>query len=114
MKRAFLLGAVLTCAATVALAAGGTKVINKSNFDIDHLYVSAPGKDTWSADLMEGVKDAIDAGKTEVVPKLEAGTFDLKMVDDDEAGAPPCIVKNVTIKAGKPLTLTKAQTKGCK
>jgi hypothetical protein len=117
MKRALLLGATLACVTAIgasAFAVGGTKIINKSNYDIDHLYTSAPGKDAWSDDLMIDVKDAIDAGKTEVVDKLQPGTYDLKMTDDDEAGGAPCIVKNVTVKSGKPLTLIKAQVKGCK
>ena len=115
MKRALLLGAALACVTAIAAgayAAGGVKIINKSNYDIDHLYTSAPGKDTWSDDLMVGVKDAIDAGKTEVVDKLQPGTYDLKMTDDDEPGGAPCIVKNVTVK--NPFTLTKKMVKGCK
>jgi hypothetical protein len=117
MKRALLLGATLACLTAIgagAYAAGGTTIVNKSNYDIDHLYTSAPGKNAWSDDLMIGVKDAIDAGKTEAVEKLQPGTYDLKMTDDDEPGGAPCVVKSVTVKVGKPLTLTKKMVKGCK
>jgi hypothetical protein len=120
MKRALMLGAALVCASTVLSAAfaaesgGGTTIINKSNYDIDHLFTSAPGKNTWGEDLMASAKEPIDAGMTEAVEKLQPGFYDFKMTDDDEPGGAPCIVKNVTVKAGKPLTLTKKMVKGCK
>ena len=113
MKRAFVLGAALACVSATAFAAGGIKVVNQSKVDIDHLFISAPGKNAWGADLLEGGPDApLDAGKTYMVQKLAAGTFDLKLVDDD-GNTKPCVLKAVKIKAGAPLKITKTMTKVC-
>lgn len=113
MKRAILIGAALLAVSTPAFAAG-IQVINKSKVDIDHLYISAPGKQTWGPDLLTGSPSAVlDAGKTYTVANLAAGTYDLKLVDDDD-GAAPCIVKGVKVKTGAALKITAKQTASCK
>jgi hypothetical protein len=111
MKRALLLGAVLASLASAALAATGINISNQSSVDIDHLYTSAPGKKAWSADLLAGV-DSIERGKFATVAKLQPGTYDLQLVDDDDGGK-PCVVPNVKVKAGATLKLTKKMTAAC-
>jgi hypothetical protein len=111
MKRALLLGAVLASVATAAFAVGGVHVVNQSKVDIDHLYTSAPGKQAWSADLLAGT-DPIEHGKSATVAKLTPGTYDLQLVDDDDGGK-PCLVRNVTVKAGAALKITKKMTASC-
>ena len=113
MKRAILIGAALLAVSSPAFAAG-IQVINKSKVDIDHLYVATPGKQVWGPDLLTGTPGAVlDAGKTYTIASLTAGTYDLKLVDDDD-GMAPCIVKGVKVKAGAPLTITAKLTSGCK
>ena len=113
MKRVLVLGAALACVSAAAFAASGIKIVNQSKVDIDHLYTSAPGKNAWGDDLLAGGPDApLDAGKTYTVEKLTAGTFDLKLVDDD-GNTQPCVLKAVKIKAGAPLKITKKMTAAC-
>ena len=108
MKRALLLGAVLAVFASAALASTGINLSNQSSVDIDHIYTSVPGKNAWSADLLTGA-DSIERGKSASVAKLQPGTYDLQLVDDDDGGK-PCVVSNVNVKAGTTLRLTKKMT----
>jgi len=112
MQRTLLLGVLFASLASVALASGGTNVSNGSSVDIDHLYTSAPGKNAWSADLLAGAA-SIERGQSEVVAKLQPGTYDLELVDDDDGGK-PCVVSKVAVKAGATLKLTKKMTSACK
>jgi hypothetical protein len=112
MTRILLLSTVLATVATAALASGGINVSNQSSVDIDHIYTSAPGKNAWSTDLLAGA-DPIERGHSGTVAKLQPGTYDLQLVDDDDGGQ-PCVVKKVAVKAGSPLKLTKKMTSACK
>lgn len=112
MKRALLLGVVLASFASAALASTGISVNNQSSVDIDHLYTSAPGKNAWGADLLAGT-DSIERGHAATVAKLQPGTYDLQLVDDDDGGK-PCVVTHVKVKTGAPLKLTKKMTAACK
>jgi hypothetical protein len=105
-------GTVLVSAASIAIASTGIRVSNQSSVDIDHLYTSAPGKAAWGADLLAGA-DSIERGHSATVAKLQPGTFDLQLVDDDDGGA-PCVVPNVKVKAGATLKLSKKMTASCK
>jgi hypothetical protein len=112
MTRTLLLGTLLASVATVAFASSGINVSNQSSVDIDHLYTSAPGKNAWSADLLAGAK-SIERGESGTVAKLQPGTYDLQLVDDDDGGK-PCVVAKVAVKAGSTLKLTKKMTSACK
>jgi len=112
MQRTLLLSVIFASVASVALASNGIKVNNGSSVDIDHLYTSVPGKNAWSADLLAGA-EAIERGQSEVVAKLQPGTYDLQLVDDDDGGK-PCVVSKVAVKAGATLQLTKKMTSACK
>jgi hypothetical protein len=112
MTRTLLLGAVLATLATAALASSGIKVSNQSSVDIDHIYTSAPGKNAWSTDLLAGT-DSIERGHSGTVAKLQPGTYDLQLVDDDDGGK-PCVVAKVAVKSGATLKLTKKMTAACK
>jgi hypothetical protein len=117
MQRISALGAIfiatLTCAAASAFAAG-TTVVNDSQVDIDHLYTAAPGSDSWSKDLLAGTPDAVlDAGHTYNVDRLEAGTYDLRL-EDDEGNTAPCVLKAVEVKPDATLTLTQEMAAACK
>jgi hypothetical protein len=111
MKRALLLGAVLASFASAALASAAINLSNQSSVDIDHLYTSVPGKNAWGADLLAGT-DSIERGKSAAVAKLQPGQYDLQLVDDDDGGK-PCVVSNVTVKAGATFKLTKKMTAAC-
>ncbi len=95
-----------------AANATGIKIHNNSGLPIDELFVSAPGKKAWGANLLEGVPEgALDSGKSVQVAGLKAGTYDFRVSAPDEGVL--CYMKNVKVK-GSSLDLTAAMGKACK
>lgn len=109
--------AAVACLSTTVLISGAVAasvtVKNTSGIDIDHLYVSPAGKGTFGSDLMVGAPAAsLDNGKTYTLNNLSAGSYDLKVADDDDGKN--CVMPNVKVKAGKALNLTKKVGDSCK
>ena len=110
MKR-FLLALPVLAIATTAYAAGVT-VTNHSGLPIDELFVSAPGKDAFGANLMEGVKEgALDDGKTVAISEVAIGTYDFKISAPDEGVL--CTIKDVKVEGSK-VEFTAELGKACK
>jgi hypothetical protein len=110
MKR-FLLTLPLLALASTAQAAGLT-VTNHSGLPIDELFASAPGKNEFGANLMEGIKEgALDDGKTVEISAVAEGTYDFKLSAPDESVL--CTIKDVMVK-GSTLEFTPEQGKACK
>ncbi|HWU00065.1 MAG TPA: hypothetical protein VN229_20680 [Terriglobales bacterium] len=112
-----VIAAAAACLSMTALVSGavaaGVTVKNTSGIDIDHLYASPAGKGAFGTDLMVGAPAAsLDNGKTYTLNSLNTGTYDLKVTDDDDGK--DCVMPNVRVKAGKPLSLTKKIGASCK
>lgn len=111
MKKFALIALALATASTAALAAG-TSVTNNSGLPIDELYASAPGKNEFGKNLMEGVAEgALDSGKTAEISALADGKYDLRVSAPDEGVL--CVIQNVKVKGGK-IDLTEKEGKACK
>ncbi len=110
MKR-ILFALPLLVMASSAFAAG-LAVTNQSGIPMDELYASPVGKNSFGANLMEGVKDgALDNGRTAVLAALADGTYDFKVAAPDEGIE--CTIKAVAVKGSK-LVFTKKEGKACK
>ena len=110
MKRV-LFALPLMVMASSAFAAGLT-VTNHSGLPIDELSASPAGKNTFGANLMEGIKEgALDDGKTVTIAELADGTYDFKVSAPDEGVL--CTIKDVKV-AGSKVELTPEQGKSCK
>lgn len=111
MKRV-LFALPLLALASSAFAASGLTVTNHSGLPIDELTVSPAGKNTFGANLMDGVKEgALDDGKTVTIGALPDGKYDFKISAPDEGVL--CTISGVTVKGSK-VTLTKKEGKACK
>lgn len=110
MKRV-LFALPLMVMASSAFAAGLT-VTNHSGLPIDELTASPAGKNTFGANLMEGVKEgALDDGKTVTISPLADGKYDFKISAPDEGVL--CTIKDVTVKDSK-VTFSQKEGKACK
>ena len=110
MKRV-LFALPLLAMASSAYAAGLT-VTNHSGLPIDELTASPAGKNTFGANLMDGIKEgALDDGKTVTIAELADGKYDFKISAPDEGVL--CTIKDVTVKGSK-VTFTKKEGKACK
>jgi hypothetical protein len=111
MKATFLAIPMIVLA-TAAYAASGPTVTNNSGLPIDELFVSAPGKAAFGANLMEGIKEgALDDGKTVEISAVADGVYDFRLSAPDESVL--CTIANVEVKGNK-LTLTAEHGKACK
>ena len=110
MKRV-LFALPLMVMASSAFAAGLT-VTNHSGLPIDELTVSAAGKNTFGANLMDGIKEgALDDGKTVTIADLADGTWDSKISAPDEGVL--CTISNVKVEGSK-VELTPDLGKACR
>ncbi len=104
--------AALILSSAPALASD-TTIHNNSGVPIDELYVSAPGQQTWSANLIEGAPEgSLDSGRSYVVSGLASGVWDLRIEAPDEGVS--CVMPKVKVRAGSKLELTKALGSSCK
>src|SRR6478672_1354204 len=110
MKRV-LFALPLMVMASSAFAAGLT-VTNHSGLPFDELSASPAGKNTFGANLMDGVKEgALDDGKTVTIAALPDGKYDFKVSAPDEGIL--CTIKDVTVKGSK-VTFSAKEGKACK
>jgi hypothetical protein len=112
MKRLVFALPLVAIAAAQAYAAIGVTVVNNSGLPIDELYASAPGKNDWGSNLLEGVAEgALDSGKSLTVTALTDGTYDLRISAPDEGVL--CAMQKVTIRRHT-VELTPDMGKACR
>lgn len=58
------------------------KIVNKSHLDIDHIYFSAPDKNTWDEDDLLGDDEVLEPNES-ITVLVECGTWDVKLVLED-------------------------------
>ncbi|HEX8708139.1 MAG TPA: hypothetical protein VF723_07860 [Pyrinomonadaceae bacterium] len=56
-------------------------IVNRSDYDIYHLYLSATHKDTWGPDQLGD--NVIKSGTSFTIHNIPCGHYDIKVVDDD-------------------------------
>ncbi|MES2906603.1 MAG: hypothetical protein V4691_06200 [Pseudomonadota bacterium] len=81
--------ALLTLGATTPLSAKEIKfeVINKSKYDVNEIYASPAGNDSWGDDIFteeQWLKTDQSANVTLTVDKADVCVFDLKFVFEDD------------------------------
>jgi hypothetical protein len=58
------------------------KIVNKSDLNIDHIYFSAPDKNTWDEDDILGDDEVLEPNES-IVVMMECGNWDVKLVLED-------------------------------
>ena len=106
IKKIMFAGSLLLAAAsvpTIAVAQDGVetfRVINRSSYRIDHLYVSPTSNTYWGYDrLGDDVLAPNYRSDLSVVP----GWYDVKLVDQD---GDSCVIKDVDFRDGDSWTVT--------
>ncbi|HUP63138.1 MAG TPA: hypothetical protein VNA69_22295 [Thermoanaerobaculia bacterium] len=93
MKRLTLLVLILVVALpTLAAPKSSVKVINNSDWDIHHLFVSAASANEWGPDQLED--DIIQAGQSFTLNGIPCDDYDVKVVDED---GDECIIEAVEL-----------------
>ncbi len=68
------------------------KIINRSQWDVDNIYISSVDTQTWGEDLLGS--DEILAPGESIIIVADCDVYDVKLVDEDDI---VCILENVTI-----------------
>jgi len=71
---------------------GTLTIRNGSNYGIYQLHLSPSNDESWGADLLAG--DPLLPGEGGKVPVFDCGTYDLRMVDDENI---ECIVQDINL-----------------
>ena len=89
---ALSLVALASIEARAGTKTSSVKIVNKSDWSIDRLYLSPADEDEWGPDQL---KDAtIESGESFTLNKIPCETFDVKLVDED---GDECIVPDVDL-----------------
>jgi hypothetical protein len=99
IARAFAAGMALSAVALAPMteARAGTKtsnvkIVNKSQWSIDRLYLSPTDTDAWGPDQLADA--VIEPNKSFTLNKIPCDTFDVKLVDED---GDECVVPDVDL-----------------
>jgi hypothetical protein len=84
------------------------KVMNRSKFDIYHLYMSSTEEDAWGPDQLGD--DVLSAGGTHTITNIKPGEYDIKVVDED---GDKCVLNAVKMFEDKQWDITTAALLKC-
>src|SRR3954451_10224097 len=116
-KVAVLLGVALVSLASLTLpadanAAGkkaAVKVVNKSDWEIHHFFLSSTGEDGWGPDQLGD--EVIGKDESFTLKSIPCDSYDVKLVDED---GDECVVDDVDICGGaEAWTITNKNLLGC-
>ena len=116
-KVAVLLGVALVSLAALTLpadahAAGkkaAVKVVNKSDWEIHHFFLSSTEEDEWGPDQLGD--DVIGKDESFTLKNIPCDSYDVKLVDED---GDECVVDDVDICGGaESWTITNKILLGC-
>ena len=116
-KVAVLLGVALVSLAALTLpadanAAGkkaAVKVVNKSDWEIHHFFLSSTEEDEWGPDQLGD--EVIGKNESFTLKSIPCGSYDVKLVDED---GDECVVDDVDICGGaESWTITNKALLGC-
>ena len=108
LVKSFVLSCLLIVATAVSALAAQITVINSSDYVIHHFHVSPSKSRSWGPDQLG--KSIIGRAERFTVRNIPEGTYDLKLVDEDED---ECIVENVDISSDMTWTLTDTVIENC-
>jgi hypothetical protein len=108
LVKTFVLSCLLVVATAVSALAAQITVINSSDYVIHHFYVSPSKSRSWGSDQLG--KETIGRAERFTVRNIPEGTYDLKLVDEDED---ECIVENVDVSGSMTWTLTDTVIENC-
>ncbi len=66
------------------------KIVNQSEWDIHHLYLSSTSDKQWGPDQLG--KDVIESGDTYTLTDIDCDHYDIRLVDED---GDECVVEDV-------------------
>ena len=73
------------------------KIVNKSDFDIHHIYITGNNNASWGSDILgNGDDDLLSKGETQEIELPDCGKWDVKIVAAD---GNECIVYDVDLCA---------------
>ncbi len=85
------------------------KIVNKSDWEIHHFFLSSAEEDDWGPDQLGD--DVIGTGESFILKSIPCDSYDVKLVDEDED---ECVVEAVDICGGaEQWTITNAILLGC-
>jgi hypothetical protein len=71
------------------------KVVNKSDWELNHFYLSPTGEDEWGPDQLG--EDVIATDESFSLNQIPCDSYDVKLVDEEDD---ECIVEDVDICGG--------------
>ena len=107
MKK-FVLSCALIVSTAVPALAGQLTVINSSDYVVHQLFVSPSQSRSWGPDQLG--KETIGRAERFTVRNIPDGTYDLKIIDEDEDA---CIVESVDVSGTMNWMLTDTVIENC-
>jgi hypothetical protein len=106
--KTFVVSCLLSVATAASALAAELTVINSSDYVVHHLHVSPSQSRSWGPDQLG--KAIIGRAERFTVRNIPEGTYDLKLVEEDED---ECIVENVEVSGDMTWTLTDTVIENC-
>jgi hypothetical protein len=103
-----LLSSVCLAALVGSVSAAELEVVNKSEYTIHHLYVSLSKAKKWGSDQLGD--HSIGPNGRFTVRNIPEGTYDLKLVDEDDDA---CVASGVEFDRDKEWTVTNEFLNNC-
>jgi hypothetical protein len=96
IMRRVSLAVLLLCAVSLPVFAGPkkatVKIINSSNWDIHHIYLSSVDEEEWGPDQLED--EILTKGDSLTLTNIPCDLYDVKVVDED---GDECIIEEVDL-----------------
>lgn len=107
LKRLFMLAlaGLVVCPDAFALS---LTLQNKSKWEIHELYFSDADEDEWGPDQLGD--DVIETGDSFTLTKIDRGSYDVKIVDED---GDSCVVTDVDFTSSEHFEITDKILLGC-
>lgn len=106
--KTFFASCLLSVATAASALAAELTVINSSDYVVHHLHVSPSQSRNWGPDQLG--KEIIGRAERFTVRNIPDGTYDLKLVEEDED---ECIIENVEVSGAMTWMLTDTVIENC-
>ena len=95
---------LLVCTVSSAAFAEGVSITlkNSSKWEIHELYLSGTKEKEWGPEQL-GKNQVIETGSTFTLTNIDAGKYDLKLVDED---GDECIIEDIKMASDKEAEIT--------
>ncbi|BAP46032.1 putative uncharacterized protein [Pseudomonas sp. StFLB209] len=109
MKKAFaIVGLSLVFMPTAPAAAATIQIQNQSSWDIHEIYFAPSSQGDWGDDHLG--KQVLKAGMTLSVSNVEAGLWDVRLVDEDED---ECVIQRQQISTSQAFVIDDEDLLNC-